>query len=116
MQLIQFLFLGCQDEKYIFWGPNIIDEQTPQASTEFSCRQKCQNNAKCKFWTWSNQNVCNLKDENALIERVENKQYISGTRQCPGKSLLQKIPPKPIIKGKIIRKYSYIMVVLIVAT
>ena len=88
VQLIQIFVSGCQDEKFIFGGQNIPDDQASQASTEFICRQKCLGNVECKFWTWSKQNGCNLKDGNALIERVSNESYVSGTPQCPGKSLL----------------------------
>jgi hypothetical protein len=78
------LFQGCLDEKVSFQGNDISDQQT---SSEFSCQQKCQENALCKFWTWSSENKkCFLQDQNALHERKVDSDYISGTPTCPGKS------------------------------
>ncbi len=77
------LFSGCREnfkfrDKYIF---------KVQSSTEFDCKEKCQNATECKFWTWSNKKECILKDETALNQRVNNDYYVSGTSNCPGKSL-----------------------------
>jgi hypothetical protein len=82
---IFFLSSGCR-ENSIFGENNIFDGKV-QSWTEFDCKEKCQKTAECKFWTWSNQKECFLKDKTALNQRVNNDYYVSGTSNCPGKSL-----------------------------
>jgi hypothetical protein len=79
---------GCKDHNYSYQGSDIkevaaVDEQL--------CKDLCNSEPDCLFWTWSEMK-CHLQYFGALQNRTQKQKAVSGTANCPGKSILICLP------------------------
>ena len=77
---------GCTDNGFNYPGNDIVT-MPESVDTEFICQKKCQSNNNCKFWSWSGDKLCFLKDGEAVKGRLKDRAFVSGLVQCPGKKL-----------------------------
>jgi hypothetical protein len=79
---------GCKDHNHSYQEN---DSKEVAAVDEQHCQDLCKLEPGCFFWTWW-EKTCQLKHFGALQNRIQKQKAVSGTANCPGKSILIFLP------------------------